>query len=147
MKQIMRFRIRRPFQIGRKFFSSGFVSLSQIFPQVANLLAIGAIEDVPLEESLSDCVVVIKASVLGELGQVLAVDDLPQDVELLERSCHVLRLYDAELNEVYTCRDCLKSFFGHAQAAAHKRSTGHRLRKREKRSLDDEDDEPDHLPV
>ena len=144
---IMRFRIRRPFQIGRKFFSSGFVSLSQVFPQVANLLAIGAIEDVPLDESLSDCVVLIKSSSLGELGEVLAIDDLPQDVQLLEKACYVLRLYDAELNEVYTCRDCSKSFFGHAQAAAHKQSTGHRLRKREKRSLDDDDAEQDHLAV
>ena len=142
---VMRFRIRRPFQIGRKFFSSGFVSLSQVFAQVANLLAIGALEDVPLDESVSDCVVLIKSSVLGDLGQVLAVDDLPQDLEVLERSCHVLRLYDAELNEVYTCRDCLKSFFGQAQAAAHKKKTGHRLRKREKRSLDDENPAAEHI--
>lgn len=137
MKMLLRFRVKRPFQIGRKFFNSGFVTLSQVFPQASSLLALGNIEEVKLDDSLSDYVVVLKESVLGELGEVIQVDDLPQSLDKLEKFCFVLRLYDAELNEVHTCRDCGKSFFGQPQAMAHKKRTGHRLRRRGKETLDE----------
>lgn len=131
MKMVLRFKVRRPFRIGRRVFNSGYVSLAQIFPQAANLLAVGAIEDVDLDESMSGYVVLLKESPLGERGEVIAVEDLPWSIDRLEKACLVLRLFDAELNDVYTCRDCNKSFYGREQAIEHKERTGHKLRKRE----------------
>lgn len=141
MKEILRFKIRRPFYLGRRHFSSGLVTLEQIFPAVKSLLALGSIEEVPVDEPFSGFVVLLDDSDLGEKGEVLQTLELERyDISRLERVCFLLRLYDAELNQVFMCKDCSKSFFGRAQMAAHKAKTGHRMKKHQK-SLEPEESE------